>query len=134
MNALVPGTRRDARRDHGQSGIFGSIRLRIDLSGVKSSQWSSAPATEIYPGVVKRDLWAGANGARALILEIAPGASFAELDEHFPGPEEVFVVSGVFNDGVHDYRAGSFIHNPAGSAHVPQSREGCVLFVFFPEG
>ena len=108
--------------------------MRIDLSGVQSSLWSSAPATQIFPGVVKRDLWAGANGARALILEFAPGASFAELDEHFPGPEEVFVVSGIFNDGVHDYPAGSFIHNPAGSAHVPQSREGCVLFVFFPEG
>jgi hypothetical protein len=34
----------------------------------------------------------------------------------------------------HDYPAGSFIHNPAGSAHVPQSTEGCVLFVFFPGG
>ncbi len=53
------------------------------------------------------------------------------LDVHVPGPEEVFVVSGVFNDGAHDYPAGSFIHNPAGSSHVPQSKEGCVLFVFF---
>jgi hypothetical protein len=53
---------------------------------------------------------------------------------HTPGPEEVFVVSGVFNDGINDYTAGTFIHNPAGSTHVPQSKDGCVLFVFFPEG
>ena len=39
-----------------------------------------------------------------------------------------------FNDGVRDYPAGTFIHNPAGSSHVPQSRTGCVLFVFYPEG
>lgn len=53
---------------------------------------------------------------------------------HEPGPEEVFVVSGVFNDGLNDYVAGTFIHNPAGSAHLPQSKTGCVLFLFFPAG
>jgi anti-sigma factor ChrR (cupin superfamily) len=53
---------------------------------------------------------------------------------HFPGPEEVFVLSGEFSDGVHHYTAGSFIHHPTGSAHVPQSSTGCALFVFFPEG
>jgi anti-sigma factor ChrR (cupin superfamily) len=89
---------------------------------------------EIYPGVRKRSLWRGANGARAQLLEIDPGARFLKLDVHEPGPEEIYVVSGVFNDGLHDYPAGSFVHNPAGSAHLPQSKEGCVLFVFFPEG
>jgi anti-sigma factor ChrR (cupin superfamily) len=108
--------------------------MKIDLAGVESSFWHTAPSKEIYPGVVKRDLWQGTNGAKALVLEFAPGASFTETDEHFPGPEEVFVVSGTFSDGVHEYPAGSFIHSPVGSAHVPQSRDGCVLFVFFPEG
>lgn len=108
--------------------------MKIDLSGVQSGFWHTAPAIEIYPGVVKRDLWKGANGAKALILEFAAGSAFTETDEHFPGPEEVFVVSGMFNDGVHDYPAGSFVHSPAGSAHAPQSKSGCVLFVFFPEG
>ena len=32
-------------------------------------------------------------------------------------PEELYVVAGVFNDGVRDYPAGTFIHNPAGSSH-----------------
>ena len=89
---------------------------------------------EIYPGVRKRVLWEGANGAKAQILEIEPGARFLKLDVHEPGPEEIYVVSGTFNDGARDYAAGSFVHNPAGSSHLPQSREGCVLFVFFPEG
>jgi len=78
--------------------------------------------------------WQGANGAKAQILEIDAGAKFTRSDVHAPGPEEVYVVSGVFNDGAHDYPAGPFIHNPACSAHVPQSKEGCALFVFFPEG
>lgn len=108
--------------------------MQIDLAGVSSAHWQSAPATEIYPGIRKRDLWQGQNGAKAAILEIDAGASFTEVDVHQPGPEEVFVLSGVFNDGIHEYPAGSFIHNPAGSAHVPQSKQGCVLFVFFPEG
>ena len=41
---------------------------------------------------------------------------------------------GVFNDGARDYPAGSFIHAPAGSSHVPQSAKGCTLFLFYPEG
>ena len=108
--------------------------MKIDLEGVMSMDWRSAASTELYPGVRKRDLWHGADGAKALVLEIDAGASFTELDVHAPGPEEVFVVSGTFSDGVHEYPAGTFIHNPAGSAHVPQSRDGCVLFVFFPLG
>jgi anti-sigma factor ChrR (cupin superfamily) len=108
--------------------------MKLSLSGVASTHWQSVPAKEIYPGIRKRDLWRGANGAKALMLEIDPGASFTKLDVHDPGPEEVFVVSGVFSDGAHEYAAGSFVHSPAGSAHVPQSKSGCVLFVFFPEG
>jgi anti-sigma factor ChrR (cupin superfamily) len=62
------------------------------------------------------------------------GQFWALLNIHLPGAEEVFVVSGTFCDGKNSYPAGTFIHNPAGSSHVPQSEQGCVLFVFFPEG
>ncbi len=106
----------------------------INLEGVLSANWRGLSAKEIFPGIRKRVLWQGSNGAKAQILEIDPGAKFTTLDTHYPGPEEVFVVSGVFNDGVHDYPAGTFIHNPVGSAHIPQSKQGCVIFVFFPEG
>lgn len=106
----------------------------INLDGVEYGDRRSGPRREIYPGVTRTDLWRGASGAKALVLEFAPGATFTELDVHQPGPEEVFVVSGIFSDGVREYPAGSFVHNPAGSAHVPQSKDGCVLFVFFPEG
>jgi quercetin dioxygenase-like cupin family protein len=67
-------------------------------------------------------------------VTIAPGAVLGSEDHHSPGTEEVYVVSGVFNDGVNDYPAGTFLHAPAGSWHIPQSTEGCVLFVFYPRG
>ncbi len=106
----------------------------INLEGVVATNWRDVPAREIFPGIRMHDVWQGTNGAKAIVMEIDAGARFATLDFHSPGPEEVFVVSGVFNDGVHDYQAGTFIHNPAGSAHVPQSESGCVIFALFPEG
>ena len=108
--------------------------MTINLEGVVSANWQDIPAQEVYPGVRARVLWQGANGAKALTVEFDAGAKFGALDVHAPGPEEIFVVSGVFNDGVNDYPAGTFIHNPAGSAHIPQSKDGGVIFLFYPEG
>lgn len=56
-----------------------------------------------------------------------PETYFEELDHHDSGPEEVFVVSGIFNDGVRDYPAGTFIHAPKGFSHVSRSTTGCTL-------
>jgi anti-sigma factor ChrR (cupin superfamily) len=109
----------------------------INLDGVVAASSRELPATEIFPGlpgIRRRVLWRDPSGAKALLVEIDAGCRFPELDVHEPGPEEVFVVSGVFNDGRNDYPAGTFIHNPAGSAHLPQSKTGCVLFLFFPQG
>ncbi|MET7279094.1 cupin domain-containing protein [Kribbella sp. NPDC005582] len=99
-------------------------------------EWISAadvPARELFPGIRLRTLWKG-GAASAHVLEMEPGSSWEGIDVHDPGPEEVFVVDGVFNDGERDYPAGSFIHAPAGSSHVPQSTVGCTLFLFYPEG
>ena len=94
-----------------------------------------ASVKEKFGGTIRvRTLWQAPNGATAQVVEIDPGACWEGIDVHEPGPEEVYVVSGVFNDGVRDYPAGSFIHNPRGSSHVPQSKTGCTIFVFYPEG
>lgn len=68
---------------------------------------------ELFPGVRIQPLWASENGVKALITRIAPGAVWAGEDHHRPGPEEVYVVSGVLNDGVNDYPTGTFLHAPA---------------------
>lgn len=93
-----------------------------------------APVHEIFPGIRARPLWKGDNGAKSYVLEMDPNSSWQGIDVHEPGSEEVYVVSGVFNDGDRDYPAGSFIHAPAGSSHVPQTSTGCTLFLFYPDG
>ena len=85
------------------------------------------------PGVQVRELWSE-GVKRALEVEFAPGAQWPGLDHHVPGPEEVYILSGDFDDGANVYRAGTFLHHPAGSSHSPKSVEGCRLFVFYPEG
>ncbi|HEY6118909.1 MAG TPA: cupin domain-containing protein [Pyrinomonadaceae bacterium] len=105
------------------------------MADVEWANVASAPMKKKFGGTVRvSTLWEGANGAKAQVVELDPGACWQGLDVHEPGPEEVYVVSGTFNDGVRDYPVGSFIHNPAGSSHVPQSTSGCTIFVFYPEG
>lgn len=105
-----------------------------DMPGYVWSAVHDAPVRELFPGIRLRRLWKGDNGATANVLEMDPGACWEGQDVHEPGPEEVFVVSGTFNDGARDYPAGSFIHAPADSWHIPQTTTGCTLFVFYPEG
>jgi anti-sigma factor ChrR (cupin superfamily) len=108
---------------------------KMNLEGVVAVHWQDvSPKEMVYPGFSTRLLWSDSSGRKALIFEIAPGAVYPALDVHAPGAEEVFVVSGVFCDGNKSYPAGSFIHNPAGTSHIPQSIDGCKLFVFFPDG
>lgn len=105
--------------------------LTPDVSGVVSGR--AGAAREFGPGVRVREMWR--NGVkRALQVEFDPGAQWPGLDYHVPGPEEVYVVSGDLDDGANVYRAGTFLHHPAGSSHSPRSAEGCVLFVYYPEG
>lgn len=111
-----------------------SSRTPGHTPGYTWSDVRDAPVRELFPGIRLRPLWAGENGASAQVVELDPGACWQGVDVHDPGPEELFVVSGVFHDGDRDYPAGSFLHAPAGSSHVPQTTTGCTLFVFYPEG
>ena len=103
----------------------------------KEISWSDPQQVHtqvLSPGITAKTIWKADNKAKAMVVEFEPGAKWEGIDLHEPGPEEVFVLSGVFNDGNRDFREGDFIHNPAGSFHIPQSRAGCRLFLFFPEG
>jgi hypothetical protein len=103
------------------------------LEGVVRAPAAAAAIRDPGPGVRIRDLWR--NGVRrAMQVEFDAGAQWPGLDYHVPGPEEVFIVSGDFDDGVATHHAGTFLHHPAGSSHSPRSQNGCVLFVYYPEG
>ncbi|WP_319447346.1 MULTISPECIES: cupin domain-containing protein [unclassified Mycobacterium] len=115
--------------DTGDAGQFGP-----NAPGYAWKSLADVDPVELFPGVTMQPLWRGENGAKAIVTTIAPGAVWGGEDHHSPGPEEVYVVSGVLNDGVNDYPAGTFLHAPAGSWHIPQSTTGCVLFLFYPQG
>jgi anti-sigma factor ChrR (cupin superfamily) len=103
----------------------------MNVEGVVWSELKDAPVLHRNERFRVRPLWEDQRGvAKAMVVEIDPGGIYPGLDLHEPGPEEVYVVAGIFNDGVRDYPAGTFIHNPAGSSHIPQSETGCTLFLF----
>jgi hypothetical protein len=106
---------------------------RPDVSGVVAAHPATASTRSVAPDIRIRDLWRS-GVRRALQVELDAGAQWPGLDYHVPGPEEVYVVAGDFDDGANEYGPGSFLHHPAGSSHSPRTREGCTLFVFYPEG
>jgi hypothetical protein len=105
----------------------------IVMSAIVWSDGHDRPVQEIFSGISARQLWQGEQGGQAIIVEIAPGAQWEGVDFHQDNSEEVLVMRGVFNDGIRDYPAGTFIHHPIGSSHIPQSTIGCTLFIFYPE-
>lgn len=46
-----------------------------------------------------------------------------------PGGEEIFVLTGTFEDDRGSYPAGTWLRNPPWSAHSPFSRRGCRILV-----
>jgi anti-sigma factor ChrR (cupin superfamily) len=105
----------------------------IVMSAIVWSDGHDRPVQEIFSGIRARQLWQGEHGGQAVMVEIAPGAKWEGVDFHQDNSEEVLVMRGVFNDGTRDYPAGTFIHHPIGSSHIPQSTIGCTLFIFYPE-
>ncbi|MCC0177865.1 cupin domain-containing protein [Waterburya agarophytonicola K14] len=102
------------------------------MNKVISVNWKERSMQGIFPGISACELWQGKTGSKAAIVEIKPGGKWQGFDIHETSSEEIFVVEGIFNDGEKDYPAGTFIHNPIGSKHIPQSSTGCLLFVFYP--
>ena len=61
------------------------------------------------------------------LVRYAPGSRFA-AHRHERG-EEFLVLDGVFADEHARYPKGTYVRNPAGTAHSTRSDEGCLLFV-----
>ncbi len=67
---------------------------------------------------------------RISLLRIEAGAGPFPHDH--PCGEEVFVLDGADEDEHGIYPAGTWIRNPPGCRHAPQSRDGAVLLVWRP--
>ncbi len=77
----------------GDPGQFGP-----NAPGCARKSAADVEPIELFPGVTIQPLWEDDSGAKALITTIAPGVVWAGEDHHRPGPEEVYVVSGVRAD------------------------------------
>ena len=99
-----------------------SKRVVIDTNAM---DWEPSPMA----GVARRKLdRIGDEVARATsLVKYDPDSYFSEHTHG--GGEEFFVLDGVFSDEHGDYPAGTYVRNPIGSSHTPQSKEGCVIFV-----
>ncbi len=87
--------------------------------------WQPSPLPGVERCMLDR---VGGEVARATsLVRYAPGSRF-ERHVH-GGGEEILVLDGVFSDASGDHPAGTYMRNPPGSAHEPQSRDGCLLFV-----
>lgn len=90
-----------------------------------SMAWEPSPAKGITRKKLERQ--EAERGRATSIVRYAPGSAFP-THQH-PFGEEIFVLEGVFSDENGDYPAGTYLRNPAGSAHAPFSKEGCTLLV-----
>lgn len=61
------------------------------------------------------------------LVRWAPGTRFKP--HVHPGGEEIFVLSGVFEDEQGVYPKGTWLRNPPYSRHLPFTREGCTILV-----
>ena len=66
-------------------------------------------------------------GSGSALVKWAPQTYF-NPHRHYGG-EEIFVVSGVFEDEHGRYPEGTWIRSPHMSLHKPFSKEGCTIFV-----
>lgn len=87
--------------------------------------WSPSPMAGVERRMLDR---LGGEVARATsIVRYAPGSRF-ERHSHGAG-EEILVLEGTFSDEQGNYPTGTYLRNPAGSAHAPFSEQGCTLLV-----
>jgi len=99
-----------------------SQRVVLDTAKMK---WQASPSATVWRK--RLDLIDGEHSRVTSIVRYDRKSSFPP-HEH-PEGEEILVLDGTFTDEHGEYPAGTYLLNPPGSRHAPESRRGCVLFV-----
>jgi anti-sigma factor ChrR (cupin superfamily) len=106
------------------------MRINDDLTkpvlvDVSAMDWLPSPAVGVDRRMLYRE---GAEVARATsIVRYPAGSSFPQ--HMHSGGEEIFVLSGTFQDEHGDYPVGSYFRYPPGTSHSPAAAGGCEIFV-----
>jgi hypothetical protein len=128
--ALIYVACRPVRGDHG----------RVTPDSFVEAHVAKAERSEVGNGVVVHRLYRSGpepTARRALLVRFPAGSQWPGVDVHEPGPEDVYVVNGIFHGltgegSVHG--PGTFLHLAAGTSHTPSTDTGGDLFVYYPEG
>ena len=101
--------------------ILVAEQIEREIINTKTAQWHQG----LVPGLKVMPLMQ--QGLGSTLVKWDPETYF-NPHQHFGG-EEIFVVSGVFEDEFGTYKEGSWIRSPHMSTHKPFSKEGCTIFV-----
>ncbi|MEM7748723.1 MAG: cupin domain-containing protein [Pseudomonadota bacterium] len=83
-----------------------------------------------FPGVEMKVLMADkSTGLMTTLTRLAPGAVLP--DHTHVGIEQSWVIEGTLEDHEGSVSAGNFVWRPAGSRHVANSPDGCLVLGFF---
>jgi hypothetical protein len=114
--------------------------VTVTAFGFTESRVADVEAVIVGAGIVVHRLYRSGpeeDARRALLVTFQAGAQWPGDDVHLPGPEDVYVVSGVFH-GLAGPRSvhgpGDFVHCDAGTRHSPSTGTGGELFVYYPAG
>ncbi len=122
-----PGTRHAPRSRDGCDLL---VKLNLfdsqDLEPVCINTGDTAWLPGLVPGLSVMPLHSYKAEHTALV-RWAPDTVFTPHTH--PGGEEIFVLSGVFQDEQGVYPQGTWLRNPSYSRHQPFTREGCTIFV-----
>lgn len=99
-----------------------SLRVAIETGAM---QWEKSPAPGVWRKKLERE--AAESGPVTSVVRYDANSRFSA--HLHPLGEEIFVLSGVFQDEHGQYPAGTYLRNPPGSRHAPACEAGCELLV-----
>lgn len=104
-----------------QYGGVGRVQVAID-----TNQCAWTPS--VPSGVLIKTLYQQPGHSERMRLERWQPGALAEAHAH-PGGEEIFVLSGAWQDEHGRYGPSTWVRNPPGSRHTASSPGGCTLYV-----
>ena len=99
-----------------------SLRVAVETTAMP---WEESPSVGVKRKKLERE--AVESGRVTSVVRYDTNSWFSPHSH--PGGEEIFVLSGVFEDEHARYPAGTYLRNPPGTRHAPGSKEGCDLLV-----
>jgi anti-sigma factor ChrR (cupin superfamily) len=114
--------------------------VSVAAFGFTEARAGAVEAVTVGAGIIVHRLYRSGpedDARRALVVTFPPGSQWSGDDVHLPGPEDVYVVRGIFY-GLAGLRSvhgpGDFVHCDAGTRHSPSTDTGGELFVYYPAG